>query len=143
MVQRGPRASTWVPRESRAWARTWGRGSCRKGPARLARLRVAGHLRSPGRGGRSRSKPSQPGSTALPLGPKHPPAPAAPCNTHQLHGTLKAPIKQHRSVGLSTGSHCNNSPGLRVSKAGQAVRRAAGLYPVVFGQYPTQYAPIP
>lgn len=136
MVQRGPRASTWVPRGSRAWARRWGRGSCREGPARLARLRVSGHLRSPGRGGRSGSKRSQPGSTALPLGPKHPPAPAALCNTHQLRGTLKAPIKQHRSVGLSTGSRSNNSPGLRVPRAGQAVRKAAGLCPA-------QYAPIP
>lgn len=127
MVPRGPRASTWVPRGPGAWARAWGRGSCREGPTGLAQLRVPGHLRSPGRGGRSGSKPSQAGSTALPLGPKHPPAPAAPWNTHQLHGTLKAPIKQHRSVGLSTGSHSSNSPGLCVPRAEQAVRQAAGF----------------
>lgn len=107
MVWIGPRASTWVPRGAQRTGMDMGKGELPGGPQLASHsTAVPGHLRSPGRGGRSSSKPSQTGSSALPLGPKHPPAPTAPRNkpfTHQLHGTLKKknPIKQHHRAGLS------------------------------------------
>lgn len=66
-----------------------GTGSCQEGPARLAQLRRARTPEKSWRGGRSSF---QPRSAVLPLGPKHPPALAAPHRepfTRQLRSTLK------------------------------------------------------
>lgn len=71
-----------------------------KGRARLAQRRC---IRTPEKSRPLQAQPSRRSSASL--GPKHPPALTAPRHnpfTHQQHGTLRLPIKQHHCVGLSS-----------------------------------------